>query len=136
VIFARLPAVILICLAGSGILRAQQYSHISGIVVDASAASVPDATVSVVNEDTGFHHAKLSKSDGSYLIPSLLPGTYKITVRKVGFRTMIRFGIRVNETQPARVDFKLVVGSLQETITVEGSPTLINSDDAAVGTVA
>ena len=36
---------------------------------------------------------------------------------------------------PARVDFKLVVGSLQETITVEGSPTLLNSDDAAVGTV-
>jgi hypothetical protein len=135
VIFTRLPAVILICLAGSGILRAQQYTHISGIIVDASAASVPDAMVSVVNEDTGFHHATLSKPDGGYAISSLQPGVYKITVRKVGFRTMIRFGIRVNETQPARVDFKLVVGSLQETITVEGSPTLLKSDDAAVGTL-
>ncbi|HTA67302.1 MAG TPA: TonB-dependent receptor [Bryobacteraceae bacterium] len=131
----RLLAALLICLAGGGALRAQQYTHISGVIVDASFSSVPDATVSVVNEDTGFHHAALSKSDGGYLISSLEPGVYKITVRKIGFRTMIRFGIRVNETQPARVDFKLVVGSLQETITVEGSPALLNSDDASVGTV-
>jgi len=135
VIYARRLAAILFCLAGSGILRAQQYANISGVIVDASSASVPDAVVSVVNEDTGFHHATLTKSDGGYLIASLQPGVYKITVRKIGFRTMIRFGIRVNEMQPARVDFKLVVGSLQETITVEGSPTLLNSDDAAVGTV-
>ncbi len=128
-------AVILICLASGGVLRAQQYSHISGVIVDASTASVPDAMVSVVNEDTGFHHAALSKPDGRYLISSLQPGVYKITVRKLGFRTMVRFGIRVNETQPARVDFKLVVGSLQETITVEGSPQLLNSEDAAVGTL-
>ena len=134
-ISARLLATLLICLAGGGTLRAQQYTHISGVIVDASASSVPDAMVSVVDEDTGFHHATLSKPDGGYLISPLLPGVYKITVRKIGFRTMIRFGIRVNETQPARVDFKLVVGSLQETITVEGSPTLLHSDDAAVGTV-
>lgn len=131
----RRLAAILFCLAGSGVLRAQQYTHISGVVVDASTASVPGAVVSVVNEETGFHHAALSKSDGGYLISSLQPGVYKITVRKIGFRTMIRFGIRVNETQPARVDFKLVVGSLQETVTVEGSPQLLNSQDAAVGTV-
>jgi hypothetical protein len=135
VIFARPAAVILICLAGCGVLRAQQYTHISGVVVDASTASVPNAMVSVVNEDTGFHHSALSKPNGEYLINSLQPGTYKITVRKRGFRTMIRFGIQVNEAQPARVDFKLVVGSLQETITVEGSPQSLNGDDAAVGTV-
>jgi len=135
VISARLPAALLICLAGGGALRAQQYTHISGVIVDASTSSVPDAVVSVVDEDTGFHHATLSKPDGGYLISSLQTGVYKITVRKIGFRTMIRFGIRVNETHPARVDFKLVVGSLQEAITVEGSPQLLNSDNAAVGTV-
>jgi hypothetical protein len=135
VIFARLSAAILICLAGGGILRAQQYTYISGIIVDASAASVPDALVSAVDEDNGFHHAALSRPDGNYLIAALEPGVYKITVRKIGFRTMIRFGIRVSATQPARVDFKMVVGSLQETITVEGSPQLLNNENAAVSTV-
>lgn len=133
-IFARLLAVILFCLAGSGLLRAQHYSQISGVIVDASTASVPEAMISVVNEDTGFHHSALSQPDGGYVVSSLLPGVYKITVRKIGFRTMIRFGIRVNETRSARVDFKLVVGSLQEAITVEGSPQVISSDDAAVAT--
>jgi hypothetical protein len=135
VIPSRLLAMISIYLAGSGALRAQHYTHISGVIVDASTASVPDAVVSVVDEDTGFHHATLSKPDGAYLISSLQPGVYKMTVRKIGFRTMIRFGIRVNETQPSRVDFKLVVGSLQETITVEGAPPLLKSDNAAIGTV-
>ena len=134
-IYARLPAVILICLAGSGALRAQHYTHIAGVIIDGSGASVPDAMVGVVNEDTGFHHTTLSKSDGGYLVSSLQPGVYKITVRKIGFRTMVRFGIPVNEAQPARVDFKLVVGSLQETITVEGAPQLLNSQDASVGTM-
>ena len=66
---------------------------------------------------------------------SLQPGVYKITVRKAGFRTMIRFGVKSMKSQPARLDFKLAVGSMQETITVEGSPPLLNSEDASVGTL-
>src|SRR5580700_10363560 len=88
----------------------------------------------MINEDTGFRHEILSQADGSYLA-SLQPGTYKITVRYPGFRTMIRFGVKVNESQPARVDFRLVVGSLQETITVEGSEPVVESESASVGTV-
>ena len=133
-ISGRVPAVILFCLAGSGALRAQRLTHISGLLSDASEASVPGAMVSVVNEDTGFVRAALSGSDGSYRVSSLQPGVYKVTVRKLGFRTMVRFGIPVDEAHPARVDFKLVVGSLQETITVESSPRLLNSDSAAVTT--
>src|SRR5581483_8638156 len=45
------------------------------------------------------------------------------------------FGVRVSEFHPARVDFKLVVGSVQETITVDGSALMIDSDDTSVSTV-
>src|SRR5207237_377933 len=68
-----------------------------------------------------------------YVVSSLQPGVYKITVRKWGFRTVIRFGVDLNPSQPARVDFKLVVGSVQETITVEGAQPLLNREDASVG---
>ena len=63
------------------------------------------------------------------------PGVYKITVRKDGFRTLIRFGVKLSPSQPARADFKLVVGSVQETITVEGSTPLLHGEDASVGTL-
>ena len=114
---------------------AQSYSHLSGVILDASLASVPGALVTVVNEDTGLRRVATSQPDGSYVVSSLQPGNYKITVRKPGFRTMIRFGVKLADSQTARADFKLVIGSVQETITVEGSAPLFNTEQAAVETV-
>src|SRR5205809_801832 len=127
---SRFQTLVVFCLAGGALLRAQNYTHVSGAVLDASSASVPGAAVIVVNEDTGFRRVTLSQPDGGYTVSSLQPGVYKITVRKEGFRTLIRFGVKLSQSQPARVDFNLVVGSVQETITVEGSAQLFNSEDA------
>ena len=99
------------------------------------SSSVPGAMVTVVNEDTGFRRVTLSQPDGGYSVSSLQPGVYKITVRKAGFRTVIRFGVKLSQAQPARADFGLVVGSVQETITVDGAAPLFNSEDASVGTL-
>ncbi len=131
----RTLALSLLYLAVVGHLEAQPYSHLSGVILDASLASVPGAMVTVVNEDSGLRRVTTSQSDGSYVVSSLQPGLYKITIRKPGFRTMIRFGVKLTESQPARVDFKLVIGSIQETITVEGSAPLFNTEEASVGTV-
>src|SRR5439155_3585695 len=83
----------------------------------------------------GFRRVTQSQPDGAYVVSSLQPGVYKITVRKDGFRTLIRFGFKLSPSQPARADFKLVVGSVQETITVEGSTPLLHGEDASVGTL-
>jgi hypothetical protein len=134
-LFRNYFSVLLICLAGIAPLRAQNYTLVAGIIQDASGASAPEALVSVVNEDTGFRRVAQSRPDGGYVVSSLQPGVYKITVRKEGFRTAIRFGVRLNPSQPSRLDFKLVVGSVQETVTVEGSTPLLDSEDASVGTL-
>ena len=128
--------VILIYLACATLLGAQNYAHVSGVILDPSASSVPGAAITVVNEDTGFRRVTQSEPDGGYAVRSLLPGIYKITVRKGGFRTVIQFGVPLNPSQHARVDFRLVVGSVQETITVQSSAPLLNSDDASVGVTA
>ena len=105
------------------------------MILDASSSSVPGATVTVVNEDTGFRRLTISQPDGGYVVSSLQPGAYKITVRKSGFRTLIRFGVKLSQSQPARADFNLVIGSVQEAIKVEGAAELFNSEDASVGTL-
>jgi len=109
----RARTLALVCLAGIAPLRAQNYTLVAGIIMDASGSSAPGALVSVVNEDTGFRRVTQSRPDGGYVVSSLQQGLYKITVRKDGFRTAIRFGVRLNSSQPARVDFKLEVGSVQ-----------------------
>src|SRR2546428_13671804 len=103
----RALALVVAWLAGAVALRAENYTHISGLVLDASMASVPGAVVSVVNEDTGFRRVALSRPDGGYVVSSLEPGIYKITVRKAGFRTVIRFGVKLSQSEPGRADFKL-----------------------------
>ncbi len=114
---------------------AQQLTHLSGLVLDPSQAAVTEASLTVVSEETGFRRSAVTQSDGSYVVASLQPGLYKITVRKDGFRTMIRFGVKIDVAQPARVDFQLALGSVQDAITVEGAAPLLNSDDASVGTL-
>jgi hypothetical protein len=128
-----LIAMALICGASA---RAQSSGYIHGHVLDPSIAAISGAAVTVVNEDTGFRRNTESQADGSYAVGSLVPGFYKVTVQKSGFRTMIRFHVRLEQTQAARADFALALGSMQETITVEGAaPPMIERNDASVATV-
>jgi hypothetical protein len=120
-------------LAGSALGVAQQLSYLSGVVQDTTSSSIPEAAVALVNEETGFRRTARTNQDGGYAIPALQPGIYKVTVRKEGFRTVVRFGVKLDVAQPARVDFTMPVGAMHETITVEGSVPLLNSDDASVG---
>ncbi len=131
----RILQAIFVCLAGALPVvpcLAETQAHLAGAIVDASSGSVPDATISVVNEDLGFRRVTQSQSDGRYSVSSLQPGIYKIMVRKEGFRTSIRFGVKLDPSQAVRADFALVVGSVHEVITVEGTAPLLNSEDASV----
>ncbi len=103
----RALGLVIICLIAGAASRAQNFTHVSGVVLDDSSASVPGAAVTVINEDTGFRRVTQSQPDGGYIVSSLQPGVYKITVRKDGFRTLIRFGVKLSPSQPARADFKL-----------------------------
>ena len=113
---------------------AQPYSELAGRILDATEAGIPDASIAVVNEDTGFRRGTASEPGGSYAMGSLEPGIYKITVRKQGFRTAIRFGVRLAAAGATRADFVLPVGSIEESITVTGSaPLIAQEQDAAAG---
>jgi len=130
----RIVSLIAVGLIYGGTAAAQPSAYIHGHVLDPSAASVSGATVTVVNEDSGFRRTTQSQPDGGYAVGSLAPGTYKVMVQKPGFRTMIRFHIPIERTTPARADFTLSLGSMQETITVEGTAPLLPHDDASVAT--
>ena len=95
---------------------------------------IGQAAVTVVNEDTGFRRVTESDPGGRYTVASLQPGSYKITVRREGFRTLMRFGVKLTAASATRADFILPVGSIEETITVVGTAPLVSHDDGATGT--
>jgi hypothetical protein len=115
-------------------LGAQQYSRLTGVITDPAGHPVAGAAVSITSEDTGFRRATYTFDSGSYSVSSLQPGPYKIIVRKQGFPTLVRMGVKLDVAQTARVDFELRLDSLHETITIEGNPIAPNTEDASVGT--
>ncbi len=128
-----LVAVLLAYLVCSSPGLAQRSAYIHGRVWDPSQANVPQAAITIVNQESGFRHTTQTASDGTYAVGSLESGIYKVTVRKDGFRTMIRFNVKVTLLEAARVDFALTVGAVQETITVEDTAPLFGQEDAAIG---
>ena len=112
---------------------AQRSAYIHGRVIDPSQAAVPEAAITIVNQESGFRHITQTATSGDYAVGSLESGTYKVTVRKDGFRTMIRFNVKIANLEAAQLDFALSVGAVQETITVEGTAPLTGQEDASIG---
>src|ERR1041384_4115974 len=89
-----------VCFAAS----AQRYVDLHGRVLDTSEAGIGEASVTLVNEETGFRRITRSDPVGGYLVTPLQPGTYKVTVSKQGFRTVVCFGVSVGQGR-SRADF-------------------------------
>src|SRR5262245_62141597 len=72
---------------------AQGSAQISGTVVDQSGARLPGAEVTATQTDTGLVRKVISNEAGSYVLPSLPTGPYKVEVALTGFRTFAQTGV-------------------------------------------
>ncbi len=115
---------LLLCLSQS--LVAQTITGtISGDVTDTSGAVVPGATVTVENLGTAEKRTATTTSSGSFRVPDLAIGKYKVTATAEGFKTIIQ-NAEVLTGAVSRADFKLQVGQRNETVEVEGSAPLVD----------
>jgi hypothetical protein len=112
----------------------QTLGAITGTVTDPSGAFVSDATVKAVNIATNLEVAAHTKSNGSFVIPDLPAGTYRVTVTKDGFKTETHTKILVFGNRTMTVDTSLVVGSISATVEVSAVP-LMNQVDTTIGYV-
>ena len=110
-------------------------AQLSGLVTDSTGAVLPNASVLIVNRDTGVSRPAQTNAQGEYTAPALQPGHYRITVEAKGFQTLVTENVTLNVAQNANLDFQLKVGAENQTITVDGSGLQINTTDASVSTV-
>src|SRR5256885_1708068 len=82
-----------------------QNASIQGIVKDPSDAGVPAARVVVTNLDTGLRRQVAANDSGSYSLPSLPVGRYKLTATAQGFSVEEVPELKLDVGQAARVDF-------------------------------
>jgi hypothetical protein len=98
---------------------------ISGDVTDASGAVVAGATITVENLGTNEKRSATSNASGSFRVPDLAIGKYRVTATAEGFKTLVE-AAEVLTGAVARVEFKLPVGRRAETVEVEGSAPLVD----------
>src|SRR5262245_4244240 len=89
-------------------------AEITGSVKDPAGASVPGATLTVIDTATSQTRVVVSTGDGIYAAPGLVPGSYNIEVELIGFNTIRREGVRVATGEKLRLDFELTVGDVRE----------------------
>ncbi len=112
--------------------QAQGLGSIAGRITDPEGASVPNAKVTAVQVGTGFSRAAMSDSEGLYVIPSLQPATYDLTVEAAGFGTSKESGIILLADQTLTVNFGLKLGTTTEVVTVSGNALQV---DMATSTI-
>ena len=112
-----------------------QNAELSGLIQDPSNSGVSGAEVTIRNEQTGGRRNTHSNASGFYSLPALSPGLYRLSIRAIGFETIVRGGIKLEVGENARMDFSLRLGDFRTEVTVHGDPPLIISENASVGTV-
>src|SRR5262249_27794310 len=78
-------------------------SSVSGAVVDPSGAVVSGAVITVKNEATGGEFSAMTASNGTFTVPALAAGVYKITVAASGFKQALVQGIKLDAGVPTTV---------------------------------
>jgi hypothetical protein len=117
---------------GSASLVAQiLYGSLTGNVTDSTEASVPGAVVTITNKETSAVRTATTNADGSFSIPTIQNGNYSIEVKKEGFRTA-KADVAITVNTVTRADFKLTVGQVNESVTVEASAAALQTDRAEV----
>lgn len=137
---SRLMAVrfsVIICLVlASCVLpvSAQLYTgSIGGDVTDPSGAVVPGAHVVATDTDKGFKFPGTTDSSGHYLLRSIPPATYNVSVEAAGFKKQRKDGVIIAVNLNATVNFSLTVGAASQTVEVKASGVELQTQDAVTG---
>jgi hypothetical protein len=131
------PLVITIALLASCFYAIGQTATgvLQGRVVDSTGAAVPEAKVSIQNEETGTGSVVSTNSDGNFTQSFLLPGNYQVTVEKPGFQKYLTNHIRVDVAQTVGLEVSLKIGEITTTMEVTASGTQLATGSSTVSTV-
>jgi len=123
---------VLILCAGLNAYAQQITGTIAGTVKDPQGAVVISAAVKATNVDTGLSRSTTT-ADGAYLIQYLPIGTYIVEVNAAGFKRFVQQNLVLTVDQTQALNVVLAVGVESQTVTVTGTPPLVETNSAELG---
>ncbi len=108
---------------------------VTGTVTDQKGAAVPNADVELLNIATNESRKQMTNDTGYYTFVSVLPGQYKVTIKKSGFRTASVGPLDAQVGRAIAVDARLELGTVTEIVEVVASQVELQTSDSSVGNV-
>ena len=108
------------------------YGSLTGNVTDPSSAPVPGAKVEVSNTDTGISRSAMTDERGVYSFNDLQAGPYRITVSFASFFPFTRTSVRIDAANASRLDVRLEVAQVNQTVTVEAAASVLQTERGEV----
>src|SRR5947209_4693304 len=102
------------CLLAAASAFAQQgTAEIAGKITDQQGAVLPGVAIVVTNEATGVFREVVSSPGGTFFVPQLAPGRYKISAKLAGFRPIERTGLVLQVGNTTTINLEMPVGGLE-----------------------
>ena len=120
---SRALAVLLIVLASCTAAFAQgnPTGGVEGKITDPDGLPLPGVTVTAASPGLQGERTAVTSANGDYILPFLPPGTYTLTYELSGFQTTRREGLAVVIAETRRVDLKMSLAGVSETVEVVGT---------------
>jgi hypothetical protein len=132
-IVLTLFAVSVLLLRGSLLGQSLTSGDVTGTVVDPSGAAVPDATVTLKNNETGSTQTTTTSSTGAYRFRLLNPGSYSVSATATGFQGRAQ-NVSVAVGQTSTVNMQMQLASASQTVEVTAQAGVIQTDNGNVST--
>ena len=105
---------------------------INGVISDNTGGALPGVTVTATNTQNGLTRNAVTEGDGTYTIPQLPPGTYRVEAELAGLGNAQKTGVSVLLGSSTKVDVRLQP-QVAETITVTADSPVVDVTDASAG---
>src|SRR5438128_7023272 len=112
-----------------------QTATLVGTVLDSSGAAIAAARVEVRNTETNETRRADSDTNGECIVADLAPGVYQVRIAKESFQTLLQDDLVLELEQEARLEFRLSLGAMAQTVEVRASAPLLNTENAVKGEV-
>src|SRR5437660_5947450 len=117
------------------VMLAQSTAQISGAIKDQTGAVLPGVEVSMTQTDTGLKPSAVTDETGSYILPNLPVGPYRLEAALPGFRTYVQTGIVLQVGSSSVINAILGVGQVSETVEGQANAALVETRNTGGGQV-
>src|SRR4051812_810572 len=130
---AAMAALVCLLLPLAGLAQSIVSGDVTGTVTDPSGAVVPNAQVTIKNDNTGETHTTTSNSAGVYRFALLKPGAYTLTANATGFQAVTQRAI-VAVGQATQLNLNMGVTGASQTVEVTAETPIIQTENGNIST--